>query len=138
MECGTTRNRALRKSARHPRIVTLTSASAARATPNYHVAGIAQAALGATLLYIAAELGPRGVLCNAAAFSLMTPMERAGRVGAQNASATRGYLKKRSLTRRALEPSHVTRAVAFFVSPLCENVTGEVLMVDGGYSRAYL
>ena len=121
----------------HPRVVTLTSSSAERATPNYHVAGIAKAALGGALLYLASELGPRGVLCNAVAFSLIDTDGARRAVGAKNTSGTRAYLEKRALTRRAVEPEHVSSAVAFFASSLCQNITGEVLTVDGGYARAY-
>ncbi len=122
---------------KHPRVVTLTSSSAARMTPSYHAAGIAKAALGGTLLYLAGELGPCGVLCNAVAFSLIETEGAQRAVGEKNAAATRAYLEKRALTRRAVEPAHVSSAVAFFASPLCQNITGEVLTVDGGYARAY-
>jgi len=122
---------------RHARVVTLTSASAVRATPSYHVAGIAKAALGAAMLYLAAELGPRGILCNAVAFSLIDTEGARRAVGAKNVSMTRGVLEKRALTRRALDPEDVSQMVAFFSSPLCRNVTGETVMVDGGYSRSY-
>jgi enoyl-[acyl-carrier protein] reductase I len=123
---------------KHPRIVTLTSTSAQRVTPNYHVAGIAKAALGGVALYLAGELGRQGILCNAVAFSLIDTDGARRAVGAENTSATRAYLEKRSLTQRGVEPRHVTRAAAFFASPLCENITGEVLTVDGGYARCYL
>jgi enoyl-[acyl-carrier protein] reductase I len=122
----------------HPRVVTLTSASAVRLTPGYHVAGIAKAALGAALLYLAGELGPHGVLCNAVAFSLIDTEGARRAVGAKNAVATREFLRRRAPTRREVEPGHVSSAVAHFASPLCQNVTGEVLMVDGGHSRVYL
>jgi len=121
----------------HPRLVTLTSSSAERMTPSYHAAGIAKAALGGALLYLAGELGPRGVLCNAVAFSLIDTEGARRAVGAKNISGTRAYLEKRALTRRAVEPVHVSSAVAFFASPLCQNITAEVLTVDGGYARAY-
>ena len=48
-----------------PRVVALTSACSHRMTPNYHVAGIAKAALEATVLYLAMQLGRDGVLVNA-------------------------------------------------------------------------
>jgi enoyl-[acyl-carrier protein] reductase I len=122
----------------HPRVVTLTSASATRATPNYHVAGIAKAALGAALLYLAAELGPSGILCNAVGFSLIGTDGALQAVGPANAAATRAYLKKRAPTRRTVETDDVSAAVALLASPMCRNMTGEILMVDGGYSHAYL
>src|SRR5690606_25197280 len=61
------------------RIVTLTSASARLMTPNYHLMGIAKGALDATVLYLAQELGPRRIACNAVSFSLI-PTDGALRV----------------------------------------------------------
>lgn len=122
----------------HPRVVALTSAAGQRMTPNHHAVGISKAALSAALLYLGAEMGARGVLCNGVAFSLIDTDGARRAVGATVAASTRAYLHKRAPTRRAVEFGHVTQAVAFFASPLCENVTGEVLMVDGGFSRVYL
>ncbi len=122
----------------HPRVVTLTSSSAARFTPNYHVAGIAKAALGGALLYLAGELGQQGILCNAVSFSVIDTDGARRAVGQNNTVGTSSYVAKRALTRRPLEPQHVANAVAFFASPLCQNITGETLTVDGGYARGYL
>ena len=33
--------------------------------------------------------------------------------------------------------SDVTRTIAFLVSPLCSNLTGEAVQVDGGFSKSY-
>jgi enoyl-[acyl-carrier protein] reductase I len=134
--CGSAR-RWLERS-QHPRVVALTSAAASRMTPNHHVVGIAKAALGAALLYLGAELGPSGVLCNGVAFSLVATDGARRALGDGVAEITRGYLAKKAPTRRAVEIEHVTNATAFFASPFCQNVTGEVLMVDGGYARTYL
>ncbi|MCA1663468.1 MAG: SDR family oxidoreductase, partial [Myxococcales bacterium] len=66
-----------------PRVVALTSACSHRMTPNYHVAGIAKAALESTVLYLAWELGARGVLCNAVSFALIASAGAAQLVGAK-------------------------------------------------------
>jgi len=44
---------------------------------------------------------------------------------------------KRAPTRKPLEFAHIARAIAFLASSLCENTTGEVITVDGGFSRLY-
>lgn len=120
-----------------PRVVALTSASDQLMTPHYHAVGIAKAALVATVRYLGYELGPRGILCNAASFSIL-PTDGAGRaVGAENAVATHAALAKRAPTRKSLEFDHVAGAIAFLASALCENITGEVVTVDGGFSRLY-
>jgi enoyl-[acyl-carrier protein] reductase I len=120
-----------------PRVLALTSSGSSRTMPGYHLAGITKAALDAAIRYIAAELGPKGVLANAVSFSLLPTDGAAREIGSQRVTAARAYAAKRSVTRRPLEVDHVTGAVAFLASALCENVTGEVLTVDGGLSLAW-
>jgi enoyl-[acyl-carrier protein] reductase I len=121
-----------------PRVVALTSACSHRMTPHYHVAGIAKAALESAVLYLAMQLGRDGILVNAVGSSLI-PTEGALRViGEANAAATRGIQAKRSATGRAIEPAEVASCVGFLCSPLARNLTGEILTVDGGFSRTYL
>lgn len=120
-----------------PRVVALTSSQANHMTPNYHVVGIAKAALDATVLYLAHELGREQILCNAVSFSLIETDAAVRALGKTATGVTREYLAKRSPTRRAVELEDVASAVAFMVSPLCRNTTGEVLTVDGGFSRSY-
>lgn len=120
-----------------PRIVTLSSPCSRRATPHYHVAGIAKAALESALLYLAQELGPAGILCNAVSPALLATDGALRVVGADAAAATRAHLGKRAPTRRPIELEDVADCVAWLCSPLARQVTGEVITVDGGYSRSY-
>jgi len=122
---------------RHPRVVALISGGAEFAIPNYHAVGIAKAALAAAVRYLALELGPKGVLCNALSFSIIDTDAAQRVIGSSESAKTRDYLAKRSMTRGALSFEHVTNAVAFLSSPLCANITGETLNVDGGFSRSY-
>ena len=59
-------------------------------------------------------------------------------IGQANAQATRAVQAKRSATGRAIEPEDLAGTVGFLCSPLARNVTGEIVTVDGGFSRAYL
>jgi enoyl-[acyl-carrier protein] reductase I len=120
-----------------PRIVALLSGGADFAMPAYHVIGIAKAALAATIRYLAAELGPRGVLCNAVNFSMLETDAARRVIGIERTQQTRQHLLKRSMTRSAVDYDDVTQAIAFLVSPLCSNMTGEALLVDGGFSKSY-
>jgi enoyl-[acyl-carrier protein] reductase I len=121
----------------HPRVVALVSSGADLAIPNYHVVGISKAALAATVRYLGQELGPRGVLCNSLNFSILATDAAQRAIGQQESAQTHGYLAKRSMTRVPLEFAHVTNTLGFLVSPLCTNLTGETLCVDGGFSRSY-
>jgi enoyl-[acyl-carrier protein] reductase I len=119
------------------RVVALTSEARRRMTPNHHVVGIAKAALGAAVLYLAQELGPRGILVNAVSFSLVATDGAVRAIGAEAAAQTRAHLARRAPTRAPIEPEDVAAAVAFLAGPACRNVTGEVLAVDGGFSHLY-
>ena len=120
-----------------PRIVALLSGGADFAMPHYHVVGLVKAALSAAVRYLAAELGPLGILCNAVNFSMLETSAAERVIGAERTAQTRKHLAKRSMTGVPLGYADVTRAIAFLVSPLCSNLTGEALLVDGGFSRSY-
>jgi len=119
-----------------PRVVTLSSGGGDFAIPNYHVVGIAKAALGAAVRYLAQELGPRRILCNAVSFSLIETDAALHAVGSVAAAATRRHLAKRSMTQENASFDQVATAVGFFCSPFLDNVTGETLMIDGGFPTA--
>src|SRR3712207_9430241 len=46
-------------------LLTLTYGGSTRVMPNYNVMGVAKAALEASVRYIASDLGPRSIRCNA-------------------------------------------------------------------------
>jgi enoyl-[acyl-carrier protein] reductase I len=120
-----------------PRIVALLSGGADFAMPSYHVVGLVKAALSAAIRYLAAELGPAGILCNAVNFSILETEAARRVIGVERTAQTRAHLAKRAMTRAPLAYEDVTRAVAFLASPLCSNLTGEALLVDGGFSKSY-
>jgi enoyl-[acyl-carrier protein] reductase I len=126
----------LRKST-SPRIVALLSGGADFAMPRYHLVGMVKAALSSAIRYLAAELGPSGILCNAVNFSILETEAARRVIGSERTLQTREHLAKRAMTRAPLSYTDVTRAIAFLVSPLCSNLTGEALLVDGGFSKSY-
>lgn len=121
-----------------PRVVALTSGCSHRVTPNYHVAGIAKAAFESAVLYLAMHLGKDGVLVNAVSASLLASDGAIRTIGAQPAAATRAMQARRAATRRAVSYLDVAHCIRFLCSPLPANVTGEIVTVDGGFSRAYV
>jgi enoyl-[acyl-carrier protein] reductase I len=134
--CRHARPQLLRSSA--PRVVALTSACSHRMTPHYHVAGMAKAALESAVMYLAMELGRDRIMVNAVGTSLVATDGAVRAIGAHNAAATRAVQARRSATGRAVEPEDLAGCVAFLCSPLARNLTGEIVTVDGGFSRAYL
>lgn len=134
--CRHARPRLVRSPA--PRVVALTSACSHRMTPHYHVAGIAKAALESAVLYLAMALGRDGVLVNAVGSSLIATDGATRTIGSGNAAATRAAQARRSATGRAIDAGDVAACVSYLCSPLARNLTGEVITIDGGFSRAYL
>jgi enoyl-[acyl-carrier protein] reductase I len=112
-------------------IVTLSYLAAARAVPNYNVMGSAKAVLEQSVRQLALELGPSNIRVNAVS---------AGPVSTLAARGIHGFtdmLKKhaeRAPLRRNITKEEVGKAGLFLLSDLGSGVTGEVLMVDAGYS----
>jgi enoyl-[acyl-carrier protein] reductase I len=112
-------------------VVTLTYLAAERAVPSYNVMGSAKAVLEQSVRQLAFELGPKNIRFNAIS---------AGPVSTLAARGIRGFtemLKKnaeKSALRRNITKEEVGNAGLFLLSDLGSGVTGEVLMVDAGYS----
>ncbi len=112
-------------------IVTLSYLAAERAVPNYNVMGSAKAVLEQSVRQLALELGPKNIRVNAVS---------AGPVSTLAARGIHGFtdmLKKhaeRAPLHRNVTKEEVGRAGLFLLSELGSGVTGEVLMVDAGYS----
>jgi enoyl-[acyl-carrier protein] reductase I len=118
-----------------PRVVTITSVSGHRMTPGYHAAGIAKAALDGAVVYLAQELGPKGICVNAVSPPFVSTEGARRVVGDAVAAATVAHQAKRSPLRRATSSDEVADVIGFLVSPLARGVTGQTLVVDGGSSR---
>lgn len=121
-----------------PRVITLLSPGSDRAVPHYHAVGMMKGALAAAVRYLALELGPDGVLCNAVSFSIVETDAARRVIGHELTQKTLAALAKRTFTRRASNCDDVTNALTYLASPLCTNIAGETLCVDGGFLRAYL
>ena len=120
-----------------PRVVSLLSESYRMMTPNYHVLGIMKGALRSAISYLAYELGAGGVLVNGVSASLIATDGAQRTIGARATAATREHLSRKTPTRHPTTLDDVSHAVRHLSSPCCGNVTGQVLVVDGGYSQLY-
>jgi len=111
-------------------VLTLTYLGSERVFPNYNVMGVAKAALEASVRYLAADLGPQGIRVNAIS---------AGPIKTLAASAISGFsdilqvYRDRAPLKRNIDATEVAEAAAFLLSPAGRAITGEVLLVDGGY-----
>jgi enoyl-[acyl-carrier protein] reductase I len=111
-------------------ILTLTYLGSDRVFPNYNVMGVAKAALESSVRYLAAELGPKAIRVNAISAGPIKTLAAAGIGGFS--SILQVYRDKAPL-RRNTETGEVADAAAFLLGPAGRGITGEVLMVDGGY-----
>lgn len=111
-------------------VLTLSYFGAEKAVPNYNVMGVAKASLEATVRYLAASLGSRGLRVNAISAGPIKTLAAAGIKDfrkIQNAYAGVAPLQ------RNITADEVGSAASFLCSSMASGVTGEVLHVDAGY-----
>lgn len=111
-------------------VVTLSHLGADRVFPNYNVMGVAKAALEASVRYLASDLGPQGIRVNAVSAG---PIKTLASAGIPGLSTMLTAQKERAPLRRGMELGEIADAAVFLLSPAARAITGEVLMVDGGY-----
>jgi len=111
-------------------ILTLSYLGSTRVFPNYNVMGVAKAALEATVRYLAADLGPKNIRVNAISAG---PIKTLAAAGISGFSGILGVYRERAPLRRTVETSEVGDTAAFLLGDGARAITGEVVMVDGGY-----
>jgi enoyl-[acyl-carrier protein] reductase I len=94
--------------------------------------GLAKASLEASVRYLAASLGPKGVRVNGIS---------AGPIKTLAAAGIKNFGKMLEMTSHSPLGRNVTiddvgNAAAFLLSDLASGVTSEIVYVDGGFSHA--
>jgi len=114
-------------------LLTLSYLGAMRAVPGYNTMGLAKASLEASVRYLAASLGPKGVRVNGIS---------AGPIKTLAASGIKGFgkildiVEANSPLRRNVTIEDVGNVAAFLLSDLAAGVSSEITYVDGGFSHA--
>jgi len=112
------------------RILTLTYLGSDRVFPNYNVMGVAKAALESTVRYLAADLGPLGIRVNAISAG---PVKTLAASGIPGFSRILDAYRDRAPLRRTVETSEIADAALLLLGPAGRGITGDVIMVDGGF-----
>jgi enoyl-[acyl-carrier protein] reductase I len=112
-------------------IVTMSYFGAEKVVPRYNVMGVAKAALEASVRYLAADLGPKGIRVNAISAG---PIKTLAARGISNLGEMLKAHADRSPLRRNIDPAEVGGAAAFLLSSAGSGITGETIHVDCGYN----
>ena len=112
-------------------LLTMTFNASQRAYPNYNIMAVAKAALEASVRYLAMELGPRNIRVNAVSAG---PVRTLAARSISGFTLMEQHTERNAPLRRNITAEDVGNAALYLCSPLAANVTGQLLLVDAGYS----
>ena len=111
-------------------IITLSFLGSERVMLHYNVMGVAKAALEATVRYLAASLGPRGIRVNTISAG---PIKTLAARGIGNLTEMLQLAAEKAPMKRNVNPLEVGTTAVFLASDAGSGITGEVIHVDCGY-----
>jgi enoyl-[acyl-carrier protein] reductase I len=111
-------------------LLTLTYYGAEKWMPHYNVMGVAKAALEASVRYLAADLGEKGIRVNAISAG---PIKTLAASGIGDFRYILKWNEYNAPLRRTVTIDEVGESAVFLLSPMGRGVTGEILHVDAGY-----
>ncbi|WER47090.1 enoyl-ACP reductase FabI [Cupriavidus sp. WKF15] len=112
-------------------LLTLTYLGAERVVPNYNTMGLAKAALEASVRYLAASVGPRGIRANGISAG---PIKTLAASGIKDFGKLLNAFEASAPLRRNVTIEEVGNVAAFLLSDLASGVTGEITYVDAGFN----
>jgi enoyl-[acyl-carrier protein] reductase I len=112
-------------------VIAMTYYGSEKVAAGYNVMGVAKASLEASVRYLAANLGPRGVRVNAISAG---PVNTLAARGVKGFTGMLQHHAQVAPLRRNVELREVGDAALFLASPMSSGITGEVLFVDCGYN----
>ena len=111
-------------------MLTLTYYGAEKWMPHYNVMGVAKAALEASVRYLAADLGEKGIRVNAVSAG---PIKTLAASGIGDFRYILRWNEYNAPLRRSVTIEEVGDSAVYLLSPMSRGVTGEILHVDAGY-----
>ena len=111
-------------------VIAMTYYGAEKVAAGYNVMGVAKASLEASLRYLAADLGPRGIRVNAISAG---PVNTLAARGIRGFTGMLAHHADKAPLRRNVELREVGDTALFLASSMASGITGEVIHVDCGY-----
>jgi enoyl-[acyl-carrier protein] reductase I len=112
-------------------VLTMTFNASQRTYPNYNIMAVAKAALEAEVRYLSYELGPQGIRVNAVSAG---PVRTLAARSITGFTVMEEHTERNAPLRRNISAEDVGNAALYLCSPMAANVTGQILLVDAGYS----
>jgi enoyl-[acyl-carrier protein] reductase I len=112
-------------------LFTMTYYGSQRVVKNYNIMGVAKAALEASVRYLAAELGPKGIRVHAISPG---PLATRAASGIPEFDALLDKARTKAPSRKLVSIDDVGAAVAFLAHDAARLMTGDTLYIDGGYN----
>ncbi|MCY4644924.1 MAG: enoyl-ACP reductase [Bacteriovoracales bacterium] len=113
-------------------VIAMTYHGSTKVVKNYDVMGVAKAALETSMMYLADDLGPKGIRVNCISAGPIKTLAASGIGGFRRILET---VEERSPLRRNISADDVSSTALFLASyDLSKNITGQTLYVDSGFS----
>lgn len=101
--------------------------------PNYNVMGLAKASLEASVRYLANDFGPNNIRVNSISAG---PIKTLAAAGIKNFRKMLADSAEVAPLRRGVTIEEVGNTATFLCSEMASGITGEIIYVDGGLSKA--
>ena len=111
------------------RIIGITSFGSRRVLPEYSIVGVSKAAIEALIRYLAVELAPQGIVCNAVSPGVVET-EALDFFPSKDA-IVEGL--RRTPAGRFVTPEEVAKLVAWLCTDDARMIVGQTIVIDGGY-----
>lgn len=112
------------------RVIGISSFGSRRVLPEYSVVGVSKAAIEALIRYLAVELAPHGIVCNAVSPGVVET-EALDFFPSKDAIIAEGL--RRTPAGRLVTPEEVAKLVAWLCTDDAKMIVGQTIIMDGGY-----
>ena len=112
------------------RIIGITSIGSTRVLPEYSIVGISKAGIEALIRYLAVELAPHGIVCNAVSPGVV---ETEALDFFPSKDDILAFSRQRTPVGRLVTADEIARVVAWLCTDEARMIVGQTIVVDGGY-----